>query len=49
LYGQPNEFDFRWDGVGTRGIVVSPELVRIDEGDRSGRGRVVLESGVAGL
>jgi hypothetical protein len=49
LYGQPSEFEFRWDGVGTRGVVVSPELIRIDEGEMSGRGRIVLESGVAGL
>jgi hypothetical protein len=49
LFGQPSEFEFRWDGVGTRGVVVSPELVRQDGEDRSGRGKVVLESGVAGL
>lgn len=47
LYGQPEEYGFRWDGVGTRGVVVSPELVRGD-GQR-GRGRVMVESGVAGL
>jgi hypothetical protein len=49
LFGQPSEFVFRWDGVGTRGVVVSPELVKQDSNDGSGRGRVVLESGVAGL
>ena len=47
LYGQPAEYEFRWDGVGTRGVVVSPELVRGD--GQGGRGRVLVESGVAGL
>jgi len=46
LFGQPSEYEFRWDGVGTRGIAVSPELVRKDG---SGRGRVLVESNVAGL
>ncbi|KAH7075469.1 hypothetical protein BKA63DRAFT_298075 [Paraphoma chrysanthemicola] len=47
LFGQPSEYDFRWDGVGSRGVVVSPELVKQDEA--GGRGRVVLESCVSGL
>jgi len=46
LFGQPSEYEFRWDGVGTRGIAVSPELVRKDG---SARGRVLVESNVAGL
>jgi hypothetical protein len=49
LFGQPGEFEYRWDSVGTRGLVVSPELVRRDVGDRDTRGRVVLESGVVAL
>ncbi|KAF2829704.1 hypothetical protein CC86DRAFT_285141 [Ophiobolus disseminans] len=47
LFGQPAEYEFRWDGVGTRGVVVSPELVKADR--LGGRGRVLVESGVAGL
>ncbi|KAH7090665.1 hypothetical protein FB567DRAFT_590047 [Paraphoma chrysanthemicola] len=47
LFGQPSEYDFRWDGVGSRGVVVSPELVKRDEA--GGRDRVVLESCVSGL
>lgn len=49
LFGQPVEYEFRWDGVGTRGLVVSPELVRQDSEGQDGRGRVVLESNVMGL
>jgi hypothetical protein len=33
--------------VGTRGVVVSPEVVRMDGGNEGGR--VVLESGVVGV
>ncbi|KAF2036130.1 hypothetical protein EK21DRAFT_52565 [Setomelanomma holmii] len=47
LCGQPDEYVFRWDGIGSRGVVVSPELVTT-HGD-GGRSRVVLESGVAGI
>tara|TARA_R110002003_G_scaffold41_3_gene2831 strand:- start:18690 stop:19328 length:639 start_codon:yes stop_codon:yes gene_type:complete len=47
LFGQPSEFEFRWDSVGSRGVVVSPELVKQDEA--GGERRVVLESGVSGL
>jgi hypothetical protein len=49
LFGQPSEFEYRWDSVGTRGVVVSPALVRRDAGDRDPRGRVVIEVGVIGL
>lgn len=50
LYGQPAEYEFRWDGVGTRGVVVSPELVRREGGGvGGGRGRVLVESSVAGM
>lgn len=47
LFGQPSEYDFRWDGVGSRGVVVSPELIKQDEA--GGSGRVVLDSCVSGL
>jgi hypothetical protein len=47
LFGQPGEYVFRWDGVGTRGVVVCPEVVRVDGG--SGREGVVLESRVVGV
>jgi hypothetical protein len=51
LFGQPGEYEFRWDGVGTRGVVVRPELVMRLDGEASGRGRgkVVLESSVVAL
>jgi hypothetical protein len=49
LFGQPSEYEYRWDSVGTRGVVVSPALVRRDAGDRDPRGRAVIEVGVIGL
>jgi hypothetical protein len=48
LYGQPGEYEFRWDGVGTRGVVVGPEVLRRDEGEEKGR-VVVVEGSVVGL
>jgi hypothetical protein len=48
LFGQSGEFVFRWDGVGTRGVVVCPEVVRVDDGN-DGRERVVLENRVVGV
>lgn len=49
LFGQPHSYEFRWDGVGQRGIVVSPQLARQADEDGERGGRVVMESGVAGL
>jgi hypothetical protein len=48
LFGQPGEFVFRWDSVGTRGVVVCPEVVRVDDGNDE-RERVVLENRVVGV
>jgi hypothetical protein len=49
LFGQPYLYEFRWDGIGQRGIVVSPQLVRRADEDGERSGKVVLESGIAGL
>lgn len=40
LFGQPNVYDFSWERAGSRGVVVSPALVRRTDG------RVILEMGV---
>ncbi|KAH8708608.1 hypothetical protein GQ44DRAFT_715029 [Phaeosphaeriaceae sp. PMI808] len=49
LFGQPDGFEFQWDGVGNRGVVVSPELVRLDGDARGGRSKVVLETKVVSI
>ncbi|ORY12348.1 hypothetical protein BCR34DRAFT_304179 [Clohesyomyces aquaticus] len=35
LYGEPASYEFRWEGVGRRGIVLAPGLTKMDDG--SGR------------
>jgi hypothetical protein len=49
LFGQPHVYEFRWDGVGQRGVAISPELVRRSDEDGERNGRLVLESGVAAI
>ncbi|KAF2017422.1 hypothetical protein BU24DRAFT_490592 [Aaosphaeria arxii CBS 175.79] len=53
LYGQPFLYDFMWEGVGSRGIIVSPGLVKLSDGSgrvvREGeRGEVLIEPKVVG-
>jgi hypothetical protein len=47
LFGQPSEYEWRWDGVGSRGVVVSPQVMRVDGSGE--RGRVVVESVVVAV
>lgn len=46
LFGQEGVYEIRWDGVGTRGVVVSPEVVVDVEKDDEDRGRIVVEGKV---
>ena len=47
LIGQPGVYEFLWDGVGSRGVVVRPEVVMIEEGKE--RREVVLDGRVESL
>lgn len=47
LVGQPGVYEFLWDGVGSRGVVVRPEVVMIEEGKE--RREVVLDGRVESL
>jgi hypothetical protein len=49
LFGQPAEYEFRWDGVGMRGILVGPEVLERGYDGQGGRDKVVVEGSVVGL
>lgn len=46
LYGQPHEYEFDWEGIGRRGVLVSPGLVRNHEDDKRDW---IIEGVVVGL
>lgn len=48
LYGQPSAYEFLWESVGRRGMLVAPGLVKVTDGNgrSSMQPRVLLEPAV---
>lgn len=49
LFGQPDIYEFQWEGAGRRGVIVSPGLVRRTYVNGEEKETWVVEGAVVGM